>query len=107
MMKKFVYSAITNEFNVQELDCASKIAVCGSGCCKLEIILTLDEVQSGLFDYDTDKPYYLKKDKSGYCTYLKHGKCSIWDNRPKHCAGFVCSLFDETKEDIFKKIEKI
>ena len=48
----------------------------------------------------------LAQNDDGSCIYLKEGKCSIHDERPKSCRNFFCSSKNPQFREMIKKIEK-
>ena len=51
-------------------DCRSKIQECRAACCTLTFALTKDEVQKGIVKHDQEKPFFISRNKEGYCTHL-------------------------------------
>lgn len=71
---------------------------CPGICCKwggnpnLAVRLELDEVnQYSHFALKAGEDYRLKM-HMGRCIYLKHGKCSIYERRPKACREYDCTV---------------
>lgn len=69
---------------------------CADCCIFLSPILTPEEFMSGKYVYtllttpDPSLPSIgIPRDENG-CYYLKEGKCSIYDDRPKACRQFDC-----------------
>ena len=69
---------------------------CNQCCIHLSPLLTPEEFESGKYIYtltttpNTSLPAFaIPRDKNG-CYYLKDGKCSIYNDRPKACRQFDC-----------------
>ncbi len=92
-----------------------KCTQCGK-CCRLFLInLSEEEWNSGryktMFDTDYDDAKWsdlnvLEQNPDGSCIYLKDGKCSIHDSRPKVCREFFCDSKEERFQDMIKKIKE-
>jgi hypothetical protein len=74
------------------VDCASKISLCSAGCCSHVFALTQEEVKTGFYQYNPNRPYYMARDADGFCPYLdrKTFFCSIHDRRPLRCRKYTC-----------------
>lgn len=97
---------------------ADKCLQCGT-CCRLFLInLTEEEYKSR--DYKTEFDMLgivddfveaemcganiIAQNDDGSCIYLKTGKCSIHDKRPKVCRNFFCSSNDGQFKVMIDKI---
>ena len=94
-----------------------KCSKCGI-CCKLFLInLSEDEYKSKKYKTQFDSFEFVEdfeeaefcganiitQKEDGSCTYLKKGKCSIHDMRPRACRNFFCA---DTNFEIMNKIIK-
>ena len=76
-----------------DVDCIARLQQCKSVCCTFQFALTKDEVQKGLIKYNTKRPFFIARDKDGYCPHLKRDtfRCSVWNKRPLRCRRYNCS----------------
>jgi hypothetical protein len=51
------------------VNCAERMPVCHSICCKLDFALTVDEVEAGQVKWDLGRPYQIRHDADGFCTH--------------------------------------
>lgn len=67
---------------------------CRAPCCRfLEVPLDEDEARSGefLFTRAKDGTAVLRRDDRTGCVYLRDGRCSIYERRPRICRSFDCA----------------
>ena len=98
----------------------NKCLECGT-CCKLFLInLTEEEYQSGKYktqfemfglinnfkEAERCAANIIEQKKDGSCIYLKKGKCSIHQTRPKSCRGFFCTSKNKQFKGMIEKINK-
>jgi Fe-S-cluster containining protein len=79
---KSIYYFGTNKTDEVQVDCGS----CTACCTGFHIFIELEE-REGL---EIDNEGCLKRDANDTCTYLKEGKCSIYERRPLPCRSFTC-----------------
>ena len=97
-----------------------KCSACGT-CCKLFLInLSEEEYKSkkyrtqfeafGLVNDFTEAEMcganIIEQKEDGSCFYLKDGKCSIHDTRPKACREFFCTSKNKKFKDMIDEIKK-
>ena len=75
------------------VDCARRMPICRSVCCKLSFALTVDEIESGKVRWDLGQPYFIRHEADGHCSH-RHaatGGCTIYEHRPGVCKHFSCA----------------
>jgi Fe-S-cluster containining protein len=75
------------------VNCAERMPVCHSICCKLDFPLTQDEVESGAIRWDLGRPYQIRHEADGFCTHRdgENGFCGIYEERPGICRTYSCA----------------
>jgi Predicted Fe-S-cluster oxidoreductase len=75
-------------------------------CCRLQFTLSVSEIESGQIKWDLGKPYFIRHEKTGYCTHLNTHKkcCTIYENRPQVCKKYSCARDTRIWKD-FNKME--
>lgn len=76
-----------------EVDCAARMHICKSVCCKLDFALSREEVEAGNVKWDLGRPYFIRHEADGCCTHVKRetGGCNVYENRPAVCRGYSCA----------------
>jgi hypothetical protein len=73
-----------------EIDCASRIPLCGARCCSFDVSLSSQDVAERVVPFDILKPYMLPRD-NGRCVCMNDdGACTIYDQRPGACRAYDC-----------------
>jgi Fe-S-cluster containining protein len=87
------------------VDCNARMHVCHAVCCKLEVVLSADEVEEGKAKWDLGRPYLLRHESDGLCTHNDRGtgRCGIYGDRPLPCRRYTCA----NDERIWKDFEKM
>ena len=75
-----------------DVDCAARTENCKAVCCTYAFALTQDEVRTGFYRHNTERPFYMARDADGYCPYLDRDtfRCSIYESRPLRCRRYAC-----------------
>jgi hypothetical protein len=75
-----------------EIDCASRVELCGAACCRLGVGLSTEDVREGILRWDPAEPYALERADDGWCVHMERGscRCTVYDARPVPCRGFDC-----------------
>ena len=96
-----------------------KCSACGV-CCKLFLInLTEEEYKSGKYRTQFESfglindfteaemcgANIIEQKEDGSCFYLKDGKCSIHDTRPKACREFFCTSKNKKFKAMIEEIK--
>jgi len=87
------------------VDCAERLHICKTVCCKLNFALTAEEVESRHIKWDLGEPYYIRQESTGYCHHVAPDTkdCSIYPDRPRVCRRYSCAH----DERIWKNFEKM
>ncbi len=73
-----------------EIDCASRIPLCGARCCSFDVTLSAQDVAEGGIPFDLEKPYALPR-VGGRCVCMgDDGACTIYERRPGACRAYDC-----------------
>lgn len=82
----------TSSTSLPVVDCADRHPACLARCCSLEVHLSDEEMASGRYRTQAERPRYLERAESGLCIYHRPGPlaCSIHDERPAACRAFSC-----------------
>ena len=74
------------------IDCDNRIPLCHAACCRLNVVLSQQDVQEGIVSWDPRRPYLNAQDSEGYCVHLERPPChcSIYASRPAPCRIFDC-----------------
>jgi hypothetical protein len=75
-----------------EIDCESRLPLCGAACCRLQFALSQQDVEEGIVRWDFSRPYMNQRGKDSYCVHLERGscRCSVYEHRPIPCRGYDC-----------------
>lgn len=75
------------------VDCAARMHVCHSACCRLDFALTVDEIEAGRARWDLGQPYFIRHEADGHCTHRDgdSGGCTIYEDRPTVCRRYSCA----------------
>jgi Fe-S-cluster containining protein len=75
------------------VNCAERMPICHSICCKLDFPLTAEEVESGAVRWDLGRPYQVRHETDGHCTHRDRttGFCGVYDCRPGICRTYSCA----------------
>lgn len=75
-----------------DIDCADRLHLCQARCCQLSVTLAAQDLEDGIFEWEWDRPYVLKRGGDGYCLKIddKTGGCTCYDQRPAMCRRFDC-----------------
>jgi hypothetical protein len=74
-----------------EIDCASRVSLCGAACCRLPFSLSKQDVREGIVRWDVSNPY-MNLQRDGYCCHIERRGlgCTIHARRPIPCRAFDC-----------------
>jgi Fe-S-cluster containining protein len=74
------------------VDCKDRLEHCRSVCCTFQFALTKKEVRAKKLIHNPERPFFIKRDKDGYCPHLERTtlRCSVWPDRPARCRKFDC-----------------
>jgi len=74
------------------IDCEARMHLCHGRCCGFEIRLSKQDLREGKLEWQIEKPYYLARDRTGYCVYQNKdsGLCGNYEHRPATCRRYDC-----------------
>jgi Fe-S-cluster containining protein len=75
------------------VNCAERMPICHSICCKLDFPLTAEEIESGKVRWDLGRPYHIRHREDGHCVHRNQetGFCGVYENRPGICRTYSCA----------------
>ena len=75
-----------------DIDCASRIPLCGARCCSFAFFLTEQDVAEGVARWDYGNPYWIKRADDGFCVHCEPETraCGIHASRPHVCRKYDC-----------------
>ncbi len=91
---KIQLSMVDDKYAVEspDIDCASRIPLCGARCCSFEVMLSKQDLLERKLPFVIDKPYLLPRDPSSKrCACMDaEGTCTAYDYRPATCRTYDC-----------------
>jgi hypothetical protein len=89
-----------------EIDCNSRVHLCEAACCKLDLALSMQDIQEGIVKWELGRPYMIARDADGYCRHLDRTckRCAVWPHRPIPCRGNTCRNDSRIWLDFDKRI---
>ena len=73
-----------------EIDCASRIPLCGARCCSFDVSLSAQDVAERTVPFELTQPYALPR-HDGRCVCMDaDGACTIYAQRPGACRAYDC-----------------
>jgi Fe-S-cluster containining protein len=88
------------------VNCAERMPICHSICCKLDFPLTAEEIECGKVRWDLGRPYHIRHGEDGHCVHRNQesGFCGVYENRPGICRTYSCAHDTRIWKD-FKNME--
>lgn len=89
-----------------KVNCAERMHICHSICCKLDFPLTVEEIECGKVRWDLGRPYYIRHGEDGHCVHRNQesGFCGVYEHRPGICRTYSCARDTRIWKD-FEKME--
>jgi len=74
------------------IDCAARLPVCRARCCTFTHLLSAQDLDEGLLEWELDRPYVIRADESGTCVHHDRatGRCTVYEHRPASCRTYDC-----------------
>lgn len=72
------------------IDCAARLPLCQARCCKLDFLLSVEDLDERVAQWDYARPYRIRKRADGTCVHNHDGACSIHERRPGACRAYDC-----------------
>jgi hypothetical protein len=73
-----------------EIDCASRIPLCGARCCSYDVTLSTQDLAERDIPFVIMQPYLLPREH-GRCVCMDAGgACTIYERRPGACRAYDC-----------------
>ncbi len=75
-----------------QIDCESRVELCGSACCRLSFSLSQQDLAEGIVAADPGHPGRIAQDESRMCVHMEkqRSRCTIYPSRPLPCRAFDC-----------------
>lgn len=102
-----VLEAPTDKYTVSspDIDCAARMHLCNAACCKLDILLTRQDLLEGIVESDPVAPHFLKRNEDGSCEHAcEDNKCGVYPARPAMCRTWSCEGDRRIWTDFEKRI---
>lgn len=85
----------TGKYEVEgsaQIDCASRVHLCGAACCRLSFALSKEDVEEGTVRWDLGRPYMIARTPEGRCVHLDANTraCGVYGQRPLPCRAYDC-----------------
>jgi|SRR5712691_10475319 len=89
-----------------KVNCAERMPICHSICCKLDFPLSVEEIESGEVRWDLGRPYHIRHGEDGHCVHRNQesGFCGVYEHRPGICRTYTCARDTRIWKD-FEKME--
>jgi Fe-S-cluster containining protein len=90
----------------EEVDCASRFALCRGACCSMEVPLSVADVEEGALRWDISRPYLLRRGDDGRCQHQDRQTffCGAYETRPAPCRAYSCRGDTRIWRDFDKRI---
>lgn len=72
------------------IDCEARLPICKARCCKLEVVLSVEDLDERILRWEYRRPYHLGKRSDGYCVHHAEGGCGVYADRPAQCRLYDC-----------------
>lgn len=84
-----------DKYNLTDLpaiDCAARLPACRARCCTFTHLLSAQDLDEGLLEWELDRPYVIRADASGTCVHhdRETHRCSVYEHRPASCREYDC-----------------
>lgn len=75
-----------------EIDCDSRLELCGAACCRLPFALAREDIEEGVLRWDLGRPYMIAQRHDGCCVHMDRAthRCGVYEQRPIPCRGYDC-----------------
>jgi hypothetical protein len=87
-------SVVDDKYTVEspDIDCASRIALCGARCCSFDVALSKQDLLERKLPFVIDQPYMLPRDPvTKRCACMDDtGACVAYEHRPATCRSYDC-----------------
>jgi hypothetical protein len=91
---KIRLSMVDDKYSVEspDIDCASRIALCGARCCSFDVALSKQDLLERKLPFVIERPYELPRDPvTRKCACMDdHGTCTAYEYRPATCRTYDC-----------------
>lgn len=71
------------------IPCLELLPICKAACCKLEYVLSAQDLDQGIVRWNYAAPYRIRHGADGYCVHWTRG-CQIYGDRPASCRQYDC-----------------
>lgn len=88
------------------IDCASRVHLCKAACCRLDFVLSRQDLEEGVIRWDVGRPYHIKKRADGWCHHCDGATkgCAAHAKRPLVCRQYDCRNDARIWEDFEQRI---
>ncbi len=92
--------------DLPEIDCLSRLPLCGARCCTFTHLLSTQDLQEGQLEWELARPYVIRSDPSGYCVHhcKESQRCRLYEARPASCRRYDCREDKRIWQDFERRI---
>lgn len=74
------------------VDCENRIHLCHGACCTFDILLSQQDLDEGVVQWDLEDPYVIRHGDDGYCVHQDRQSrmCTVYEHRPAVCRAYSC-----------------
>jgi Fe-S-cluster containining protein len=75
-----------------QVPCAELMPICHAVCCKLDVVMSTQDLDEGVLRWDYGRPYILRHADHGWCVHHDRatGACGAHEHRPALCREYSC-----------------
>jgi len=78
--------------DLPQIDCAALVPICGARCCKLEPLLSFQDLDERVLRWNYARPYTIARRDDGTCVHCDPATrgCQVYAHRPAQCRTYDC-----------------
>ncbi len=93
--------------DLPDIDCASRISLCGARCCALSFALGAQDLEERAVEWDYRRPYVVRQRADGFCVHNSEDSgCGVYAQRPATCRSYDCRQDDRIWIDFEARIPR-
>ena len=75
-----------------QVPCAELMPICHAVCCRLDVVISTQDLDEGVLRWDYGRPYILRHGDDGRCVHHERatGACGVHERRPALCREYSC-----------------
>lgn len=88
-----------------DIDCAARMHLCHGACCKLEVLLSRQDLTEAIVESNPLAPHYMERNEDASCKYMcEDDRCRVYPARPAMCRLYSCITDRRVWIDFEKRI---